>query len=142
MLFRSLADYSIDIDEQEILITCIGMGNPHAVVFVEDVINYPVEKIGSLIEKYSLFPKRTNVEFVQIDSRSELHMRVWERGSGETQACGTGACAAVAASILTNRTDNDVKVHLPGGIMWIQYDNYKDSIFMTGPAKEVYYGHM
>jgi diaminopimelate epimerase len=120
--------------------TCVSMGNPHAVVFVENVADFPIEQYGPLFENHERFPKRTNTEFVQVISRSECSMRVWERGSAETWACGTGTCATVMACILNGVTDNRVLVHLRGGDLTIEYDPACNHIFMTGPATEVFSG--
>ena len=116
------------------------MGNPHAVVFVDDVANFEIEKYGPEFERHPRFPKRTNTEFVQIISRTEASMRVWERGSNETWACGTGTCATIVASILNGLTDDTVLVHLRGGDLTITYDRNTNHVFMTGPATEVFTG--
>lgn len=120
-------------------ITCVSMGNPHCVTFVDNVDAYPVEKIGPQIESHPSFPRRTNVEFVEIVNSQEMKMRVWERGAGETLACGTGACASAVAAILNDRTSRKVTVHLRGGDLFIEWlgDN---KVFMTGPAEEVFEG--
>jgi diaminopimelate epimerase len=128
------------VDETEWKMTCVSMGNPHAVVFVEDVAKFPVETVGPLFENHKCFPKRTNTEFVTVHSRTEVSMRVWERGSGETWACGTGTCATVMACILNGYTDNRVLVHLLGGDLTIEYDEKTNHIYMTGPATEVFHG--
>lgn len=120
--------------------TCVSMGNPHAVVFVDDVAGLEIEKYGPLFENHDRFPKRTNTEFVQLISRTEASMRVWERGSAETWACGTGTCATVMACILNGYTENQVLVHLRGGDLTIAYDPEKNHIYMTGPATEVFSG--
>ena len=120
--------------------SCVSMGNPHAVVFVDNVADFEIEKYGPYFEKHERFPKRTNTEFVEIISREEINMRVWERGSDETWACGTGTCASVMACILNNRTDNKVLVHLRGGDLTIEYNDKTNHIFMTGPATEVFSG--
>lgn len=122
--------------------TCVSMGNPHAVVFVDDTKELAIEKIGPSFEHHPAFPKRTNTEFVQVLGRSEINMRVWERGSGETLACGTGTCASVMACILNGRTDNRVLVHLLGGDLMIEYDEKTNHIFMTGPAAVVFEGEI
>lgn len=121
--------------------TCVSMGNPHAVVFVDDVESYPVAVTGAAIERHPRFPGGTNVEFVRVDDEDHMTMRVWERGSGETQACGTGACAAVFAAILKGRVSDDVCVRLPGGELDIRYDRGQNKIYMTGPAKVVFDGY-
>ena len=128
------------VDGKEWCMTCVSMGNPHAVVFVEDVANFKIEDYGPSFENHARFPKRTNTEFVQIHSRTEVSMRVWERGSAETWACGTGTCATVMACILNGYTENEVLVHLRGGDLTIAYDPDSNHIFMTGPATEVFSG--
>ena len=120
--------------------TCVSMGNPHAVVFVDQVEDFDLETYGPAFENHERFPKRTNTEFVQVISRKEASMRVWERGSAETFACGTGTCASVMACILNGLTDNQVLVHLRGGDLEIEYDPESNHIFMTGPATEVFHG--
>ncbi|MDH7569104.1 MAG: diaminopimelate epimerase [Armatimonadota bacterium] len=120
-------------------VTCVSMGNPHCVIFVDQVEHFPVSKVGPRIENHHLFPRRTNVEFVQVLRKDELQMRVWERGAGETLACGTGACAAAVAGALNGRSGRKVTVHLPGGDLEIEWadDNH---VYMTGPATEVFSG--
>ena len=120
-------------------ITCVSMGNPHCVTFVDNVDIYPVEKIGPELEHHPSFPQRANVEFVEVLSQQEIKMRVWERGAGETLACGTGACASVVAAILNDKTSRKVTVHLRGGDLFIEWmgDN---KVYMTGPAEEVFEG--
>lgn len=131
----------IEVDGKEWKMTCVSMGNPHAVLFVEKVADFPLEQIGPLFEHHPRFPKRTNTEFVELISRTEISMRVWERGSGETWACGTGTCASVMACILNGYTENQVLVHLRGGDLTIEYDKDSNHIFMTGPAVEVFSGN-
>lgn len=130
----------IMVEGKEWKMTCVSMGNPHAVVFVDDVVNFPIEKYGPHFENHVRFPKRTNTEFVQIISRKEVSMRVWERGSSETWACGTGTCATVMACILNGYTENKVLVHLRGGDLTIEYEPKSNHIYMTGPATEVFTG--
>jgi diaminopimelate epimerase len=132
-------DEELQVENETYRITCLSMGNPHCVVFVDDVENFPVVDVGPKIEVHSLFPKKTNVEFVQVLSRGEVKVRVWERGCGETLACGTGACASVVAGKLLNKLDALVAVHLKGGELKIEY---KDRVFMTGPADRVYKGKL
>ena len=120
--------------------TCVSMGNPHAVVYIPDTKSLEIEKIGPHFENHEVFPNRTNTEFVQLLSKDEINMSVWERGSGETWACGTGTCACVMASILNGYTDNKVLVHLLGGDLVIEYDEESNHIFMTGPATTVFEG--
>lgn len=128
--------------DKEYRVTCVSMGNPHAVVFVDDTKTFPVEKLGPHFENHKWFPDRINTEFVQIISRSEANMRVWERGSGETWACGTGTCASVVASVLNGYTDDRVLVHLLGGDLQIFYDRRADTVWMTGPATTVFDGEI
>lgn len=133
------ADYQLEVDGRTYLVTCVSMGNPHCVQFVDDIERAPVTVLGPRIETDGRFPQRTNVEFVQVLSRSELRMRVWERGSGETWACGTGACAVAVASAITGRTDRGVLAHLRGGDLELDWaaDGH---VYMTGPAEEVFSG--
>ena len=135
-----VVDEPIEVCGKTWNMTCVSMGNPHAVVFVDNVADFEIEKYGPHFEKHERFPKRTNTEFVEIISREEINMRVWERGSDETWACGTGTCASVMACILNNRTDNKVLVHLRGGDLTIEYNEKTNHIFMTGPATEVFRG--
>ncbi len=139
---HKVIDEPIEVCGKTWNMTCVSMGNPHAVVFVDDVANFEIEKYGSHFEKHLRFPKRTNTEFVQVISRTEASMRVWERGSDETWACGTGTCATVMACILNNKTDNKVLVHLRGGDLTIEYIPETNHVFMTGPATEVFAGEI
>lgn len=122
--------------------TCVSMGNPHAVIFVDDVSGLDLEKIGPLFENHELFPKRVNTEFVRVIDKNHVEMRVWERGSGETLACGTGSCATVAACVRNGLTDNRVTVKLLGGELLIEWDREADLIYMTGPASTVFEGEL
>ena len=135
-------DEPIKILDREFKMTCVSMGNPHAVVFVEDTASLPLEKIGPGFEHHEAFPKRVNTEFIQVLNRSEINMRVWERGAGETLACGTGTCAAVVACVLNGKTDENVTVHLLGGDLYIVYDREAETVFMTGPATVVFDGEI
>ena len=124
-------------------ITCVSMGNPHCITFIdEDVRSFPLEAIGSSFEKHELFPEGVNTEFVNIIDKEHLRMRVWERGSGETLACGTGACAVAVASYLNGFTGRKVDVELMGGHLEIVYDAATNHVFMTGPATEVFSGEI
>lgn len=128
-------DSDINVAGKDYKITCVSMGNPHAVTFIdEDVKTFPIEKIGPKFENHPMFPDRVNTEFVQVLNRHEVNMRVWERGSGETLACGTGTCATVVACVLNGLTDDEVTVHLLGGDLFIKYDRENDTVWMTGPA--------
>lgn len=135
-----VVDYPITVGDREWKMTCVSMGNPHAVVFIDNVKEFQIEKYGPLFENNKMFPKRTNTEFVEIISDSEVSMRVWERGSAETWACGTGTCACVLACILNGYTKDRVLVHLLGGDLIIEYDRASNHVFMTGPATEVFNG--
>ena len=127
--------------EQTFKITCVSMGNPHCIIFVNDVQSIPIDEIGPKIENHPLFPEKTNVEFIQVLNRKEINFRVWERGVGETLACGTGACAALVAAVLNKKTDRKATIHLPGGDLDIHWaDN--EHIYMTGPAELVFKGEM
>ena len=127
--------------EQTFKITCVSMGNPHCIIFVDDVQSIPVDEIGPKIENHSFFPEKTNVEFIHILNRKEINFRVWERGVGETLACGTGACAALVAAVLNNKTDRKATIHLQGGNLDIQWAN-DGNIYMTGPTELVFRGEM
>jgi diaminopimelate epimerase len=117
--------------------TCLSVGNPHCVIFVDDVDDFPVQRVGPKIENHRLFPKRTNVEFAQVLSGNEVKVRVWERGCGETLACGTGACATVVAGNLLKKLGGKVRVHLLGGDLEVEY---AESLFLNGPAEKVFEG--
>ena len=121
-------------------ITSLSMGNPHVIIFVEDIENFPVRKYGPMIENHHLFPMRTNVEFVQVITRNIIAQRTWERGSGETLSCGTGASAATAACVLNKKTDNKVKVRLRGGELELNWNTEDNNIYLKGPAVEVFQG--
>jgi diaminopimelate epimerase len=121
-------------------ITAVSMGNPHSVIFVDDAKNFPVHVYGPEIENSPLFPRRTNVEFVTVVNRREVIQRTWERGSGETLACGTGASAVCTAGFITGKTDRSITSHLPGGDLELELDEKTGHIFMTGPAVKVFSG--
>lgn len=137
---KPVIEYPLQIEGKEFKITCVSMGNPHCVIFADDVDNFPVTKYGQAIEKHQLFPKRINVEFVEVISKKELNMRVWERGSGETLACGTGACAALVAANLNGLAGKRATIHLSGGDLKIEWSEKDNHIYMTGPAAEVFEG--
>lgn len=122
-----------------VTLTCVSMGNPHAVTFVDDPHTYPVETVGPEIETYSVFPEYTNVEFVHAEGDT-IDMRVWERGCGETLACGTGACATVVAAHITGKTGRKVTVNLPGGTLCIDWREQDGHVYLTGPALESFTG--
>jgi diaminopimelate epimerase len=131
-------NYNLAIDKETFTVTCLSMGNPHCVIFVENVDKTPVECIGPRVENHNFFPKRTNVGFVQIMSKDELKVRVWERSCGETLACGTGTCAAVAAANKLGKVGTKVTAHVLGGDLQVEIT--KDSLFLSGAAKKVYQG--
>lgn len=135
-------DEPVEVDGRIWNMTCISMGNPHAVVFVDDTKSLNLEKMGPSFEKHAIFPEQVNTEFVHVIDRHTVDMRVWERGSGETFACGTGACATAFACILNGKTEDTVLVHLVGGDLLIEYDRETNHIFMTGPATEVFSGEI
>lgn len=137
---EQVIDEPIEVDGKEYHMTGVSMGNPHAVIYVDDVKGLDLEKIGPKFENHERFPKRINTEFVHCIDRQTVEMRVWERGSGETLACGTGACAVAVSSILNNLTDTQVTVKLLGGDLQIEWDREKDRVFMTGPATIVFDG--
>ncbi len=134
----------ITVNGVDYKMTCVSMGNPHAVVFIDrSPKDFPLEKVGPLFENNAVFPDRTNTEFAFVADRKNIEMRVWERGSGETLACGTGTCATVVAAILNGLVDNDVTVHLIGGDLQIQWSgDENDSVIMTGPAETVFSGEI
>lgn len=135
-------DIFIPEKEETYQMTCVSMGNPHAVVFMDDVKNLEIEKIGPYFENHSRFPNRTNTEFVKVLDRNHVEMRVWERGSGETLACGTGCCATAVACILNGLTENEVTVHVLGGKIKIFWDRESNLVYMTGPAEIVFEGEI
>ena len=137
---EQVIDEPIEVDGKEYHMTGVSMGNPHAVIYVDDVKGLDLEKIGPKFENHERFPKRINTEIVHCIDRQTVEMRVWERGSGETLACGTGACAVAVSSILNNLTDTRVTVKLLGGDLQIEWDREKDRVFMTGPATVVFDG--
>ncbi|NBI98603.1 diaminopimelate epimerase [Lachnospiraceae bacterium] len=139
-LGNRVLDEPIRVDDMEYRITGVSMGNPHGVVFLEDVKNLEIEKIGPLFEHHECFPNRINTEFVHVLDRHMAEMRVWERGSGETLACGTGACAVAVACVLNGYTEEEVTVKLLGGELQIRWDREKDRVYMTGPAEVVFDG--
>lgn len=139
---RKAIDEPIVVGGMEYRITGVSMGNPHAVVFLEDVEGLDIEKIGPKFENHKRFPKRINTEFVRVIDRETIEMRVWERGSGETLACGTGACAAAVASILNGLAERRVTVKLRGGDLLVEWDEETGKVYMTGPAVTVFEGEL
>ncbi len=134
--------YELPLPEHTLTIAAVSMGNPHAVTLVDDITRAPVAALGPLVEGHPHFPKRVNAGFMQIERRDLVHLRVYERGVGETLACGTGACAAVVGGIVQNRLDSKVAVHLPGGCVTIEWAGPGTPVYMTGPATLVYHGQI
>ena len=134
-------DLKLEIDDKKFYFTLVSMGNPHAIAFVENVDEIPLKEYGPIVENDSIFQNRTNVEFVEIEDKKHIKMRVWERGSGETLACGTGACAAVVAGGVNGYIDNEVTVELPGGNLDIKWDK-NNHVYMTGSAKTIFEGEI
>lgn len=137
---EQVVDTPVFIDGVKYNITCVSMGNPHCITFVDHTVQFPLEEIGPKFESNDLFPKRVNAEFVKVLNRKEAVMRVWERGTGETLACGTGACAVTVACILNGLTDDEITVHLLGGDLRVKWDRQANLVYMTGPAKVVFDG--
>ncbi len=135
-------DAPILVDGQEYRMSAVSMGNPHTVVYMDDVKNLEIEKIGPKFENHERFPKRVNAEFVRVIDRNTVEMRVWERGSGETMACGTGACAVAVACVLNGLTEDKVTVKLLGGDLYIEWDREKNRVYMTGPATVSFEGEI
>lgn len=135
-------DAPIIVEEQEYHMTCVSMGNPHAVIFMDDVKGLDLESLGPKFENHQRFPRRVNTEFVEIIDRKNVYMRVWERGTGETLACGTGCCATAVACVLNDLTDNKITVKLLGGELLIEWDRERNIVFMTGPAVTVFEGEI
>lgn len=139
---EQFVDEPVTVDGKVYRMTGVSMGNPHVVTFVDDTASLNLEKIGPSFENHELFPNRINTEFVQVLSRHEINMRVWERGSGETLACGTGTCASAVACVLNGKTDEHLTVHLLGGDLEIFYDRANNTVWMTGPASVVFDGEL
>lgn len=135
-------DIPIEVKGKKYNMTCVSMGNPHAVIFMDHVKELDIEVIGPYFENHTCFPKRTNTEFVEILDRNTVNMRVWERGAGETLACGTGACATAVACVLNDKTEDKITVHLLGGDLQIEWDRETNQIYMTGPATTVFDGEL
>lgn len=128
--------------DKTFIFTCVSMGNPHAITIVENVDNFEVEKYGSILEVDNHFPEKANIEFIEIENNETVKMRVWERGTGETLACGTGACAVAVSTILNKLTKSEIIVKLRGGDLKIKWDKENNHIYMTGPAKTVFEGEL
>lgn len=139
---ETVVDEPIYVEDAEYRMTCVSMGNPHAVVFAEGVGELKLEKAGPLFEHHVRFPERVNTEFVEVIDRETVFMRVWERGTGETLACGTGCCAAVVACVLNGLTESAVTVKLLGGELFIEWNRDSNTVYMTGPATIVFEGEI
>lgn len=137
---KPVVNQAIAIADKTLSVTCVSMGNPHCITFVEELNDDWVLRIGPQVETNEHFPRRVNAEFVQVFSAQEVRMRVWERGSGETLACGTGASAVCVAGVLTGRTERKILAHLPGGDLELEWNADNNHVFMTGPAVEVFSG--
>ena len=139
---RRAETYPLEVDGEVFTVGAVSMGNPHAVLLVDDVERAPVERLGPAIESHTRFPQRVNVGFLQIESRETARLRVFERGVGETRACGTGACAAMVSARLRDLVDETVKIQLPGGALTIHWSGPGQPVTMTGPATTVYHGQI
>lgn len=137
---EEVIEHPIATEGQTFAFTGVSMGNPHAVIFVENAVGFDVEHWGPLLENHELFPRKANIEFVTVKSAGEMDMRVWERGCGQTLACGTGACATLIAGVLTGKTQRKGLVHLKGGDLEIEWKETDGHVYMTGPAEEVFTG--
>ena len=138
---EKIINYPVNFDSKEYVITCISMGNPHTVIFTKDIEALHLEKEGKKIECFRLFPQRTNVEFVDVISPNKANVRVWERGTGETQACGTGACAVLVAGVLNKKLERKASIALPGGNLEIEWNASDNHVYMTGEAVTVFEGY-
>ena len=139
---RSFINRSVIVGDEEYFVTAVSVGNPHAVVFVKDVDSLDLKTLGPKFENHPLFPERVNTEFVEVIDKNTLKMRVWERGSGETLACGTGATATLVASALNGHTGNSANIRLKGGELFIEWDKDSNKLYMTGPAVTVFDGEL
>lgn len=136
----AVLDAPLTVDGKEYRVSCVSMGNPHVITYVDDEKAVDIEKIGPSFEHHEVFPERTNTEFIRVADRQNIYMRVWERGTGETLACGTGACASAVATMLNGMCDRKVTVHLLGGDLVIEWDEKENVVYMTGPAVTVFTG--
>jgi diaminopimelate epimerase len=133
-------DVPLEVGGQTLRVTCVSMGNPHCITFVDEITDAQVLGLGPQVERHPAFPRRVNAEFVRVNRPDDVTLRVWERGSGETLACGTGACAVAVAGVLTGRTQRRVTAHLPGGDLRLHWSEADNHVYMTGPAVEVFSG--
>lgn len=137
-----MVNYPLQVNGKEYSISFVSMGNPHVVIFMDGIDNLEIEKIGPVIENHPLFPQRTNVEFIEVIDPTHLKMRVWERGSGETLACGSGACASLVAGVITNRCDPKASIQLKGGMLEVGWERENNQVFLTGDAHFVFRGEI
>lgn len=137
-----MVNYPLQVNGQEYPVTFVSMGNPHVVIFMNGIDDLEIEKIGPQIEHHSLFPERTNVEFIEVIDKNHLKMRVWERGSGETLACGSGACASLVAGVITHRCDPKASIQLKGGTLEVEWERENNQVFLTGDAHFVFKGEI
>lgn len=128
--------------DREFIADCVSMGNPHSVIQIEDLDTFPIEKYGTILENDEHFPNKSNIEFIKVLDRKHVKMRVWERGVGETLACGTGACAVATSCIFNNLTENNIMVELQGGNLQVMWNNIDNHVYMTGPAEIIYEGEL
>lgn len=140
--FNPVLNYPLDIDGKIWKISCVSMGNPHAVIFTENIADLNLVEIGPKFETNSIFPRKTNTEFVEIIDRNTLNMRVWERGAGETLACGTGACAVAVAAVLNDLCDREILIHLKGGDLQVEWNKENNHVYMSGEATTVFEGEL
>jgi diaminopimelate epimerase len=133
-------DVPLEVGGQTLRVTCVSMGNPHCITFVDEITDAHVLGLGPYVERHPAFPRRVNAEFVRVNRPDDVTLRVWERGSGETLACGTGACAVAVAGVLTGRTQRRITAHLPGGDLRLHWSEADSHVYMTGPAVEVFSG--
>ena len=139
---KPVKNLKLKAEDKEFVFTCVSMGNPHAITIVDNTKEFDVEKYGKVLEVNKAFPNKTNVEFIEIVDKNNIKMRVWERGAGETLACGTGACASVVACVLNNLTERNVNVELLGGKLEIEWNKNDNHVYMTGPAVTVFEGEL
>jgi diaminopimelate epimerase len=137
---EQIVNAPLDISGNTYYITCVSMGNPHCITFVDDAEAVDLTAVGPLIETNTLFPKKTNVEFIEVIDRKNIRMRVWERGAGITLACGTGACASVVAAVLNEKIERSAAVHLAGGTLFVEWNSSDNHVYITGAATEVFAG--
>ena len=139
---KPVKNLKLKAEDKEFVFTCVSMGNPHAITIVDNTKEFDVEKYGKVLEVDKAFPNKTNVEFIEIVDKNNIKMRVWERGAGETLACGTGACASVVACVLNNLTETNVNVELLGGKLEIEWNKNDNHVYMSGPAVTVFEGEL